>query len=221
MHVLNKIHIYQEKQWSSTYFQTTNKTSGKHLLVQKPSAQIRGFCKNKKKIKKRRKRARSDLPRPDPHVFTGRPSLCSASQELFLVTWRSEGGKVRSSYLNYRREKTTFHREIDGYSVSIGSRFPPSCSRCTQVKWVLGRYFMPHSPTPNLPQARAAHALYSHYCALWATPTLIGTTGHGIKDAAPHPCPWCDLLWLVYVVVGNTNKGLWCKEFREPLLLLQ
>lgn len=40
----------------NTSFQTTNKTSGKHSLVQKPSAQIRGFSKNKeRKLKKEEK----------------------------------------------------------------------------------------------------------------------------------------------------------------------
>lgn len=37
------------------YFFSDNKTSGKHSLVQKPSAQVRGFSKNKKKIKKEEK----------------------------------------------------------------------------------------------------------------------------------------------------------------------
>lgn len=160
MHVLDKMHIHQEKQWSDISLETTNKTTGKHWIVHSPF-QIRGFPENYRKKKKKRRRRISDLPRPDPHVLAGRLDLCSAWQEWLPVMWRSEGGSCGGTTSTTEEKKNSFRRSIDGYSVPIGSWFPDSCSGCTQVKWVVGMNFMPHLPTKSASVKRCWH--YSDY----------------------------------------------------------
>lgn len=221
MHVLNKIHIYQEKQCLNTSFQRTNKTSGKHSLVQKPSAQIRGFSNsNKNKLKKKKKnKIRSSKTWSTCTYWQDKPLLC-VTRIIFnnMEKWR---GQVQSSDSNYKREKAAFHREIDGYSVPIGLWFPISCSCCTQVKWVVGTYFMSCSPTPCLPQSRAAHTLSAvttvlyeplqHKCELQVTRSrmlpLIHVPDMTFYDQFMYLCTTQTMCW-------------WCKGCCKPLLLL-
>lgn len=98
--------------------------------------------------------------------------------------WRSEGGSCGGATTSTEEKEISFHREMDDYSVPIGSWFPDSYSGCTQVKWEVGMNFMPHSPI--ISQWRAADTLQSllqHQCELWviAPSSLCCCSGRAMR----------------------------------------
>lgn len=154
-------------------FQTTNKTTGKHWIVHTPSFQIRGFMETTaRKLKKTHNTIRPPKTWSTCTYWQAKPLLCLTRMTFSNVEkWR---GKLWRNYINYRRGKTSFHREIDGHSVPIGPWFPDSCSSCTQVRKMVEINFMPHSPTKSASLKTCRHSTDT-------TPTPMWTMGHWTK----------------------------------------
>lgn len=144
-----------------TSFQATNKTSGKCSLVQKPSAQKRGF--------KKKKREKRHLSRPDPRCTCWQTKSLLCLTRIIFKTDKGWMGKCRAtvSIIKTQRENSF---QWGNLRIFCFHRTPIFSQMFLLYTNQVGDKNIPHAPLTHTQQTSLESCIHSHRHCLMSHP---------------------------------------------------